>query len=223
VLCDAYGLTGDELLRKPAQKAIDFIISAQAKDGGWRYHPRQPGDTSVVGWQLMALQSAKMAGLQVPDDTLELASHFLDQASSEGGALYAYQPGHRSTPTMTAEGLLCRMYLGWRRNEPGLERGIQVLLRDHLPKSSQRNVYYWYYATQVFHHFGDASWHSWNEQIREVLVNTQVESGRYAGSWDPDQDPWGRTGGRIFQTALSACTLEVYYRHAPIYRQIKLD
>ncbi|MFM2093798.1 MAG: hypothetical protein RIS70_922 [Planctomycetota bacterium] len=223
VLCDAYGLTGDELLRKPAQKAIDFIVRAQSKDGGWRYQPRQPGDTSVVGWQLMALQSARMSGLQVPDETMELASHYLDRASSQGGALYAYQPGNAPTPTMTAEGLLCRMYLGWRKNEPGLERGTSWLMKEHLPKPSQRNVYYWYYATQVFHHFGDTPWVVWNEQMRDVLVSSQVEAGRNAGSWDPDHDPWGRTGGRIFQTALSACTLEVYYRHAPIYRQIKLD
>jgi len=223
VLCDAYGLTGDELLHAPAQKALDFIVTAQSKDGGWRYHPGQPGDTSVVGWQLMALQSGRMAGLKVPDETLGFASHFLDRVSHDGGARYAYQPGNNATPTMTAEGLLCRMYLGVRKDDASLVRGVLWLSQDHLPRASEPNVYYWYYATQVFHHFGDAPWQTWNAKIRDALVGTQVETGPNAGSWDPQPDPWGRTGGRIFQTALSACTLEVYYRHAPIYRQIKLD
>lgn len=223
VLCDAYGLTGDELLHAPAQKALDFIVTAQSKDGGWRYHPGQPGDTSVVGWQLMALQSGRMAGLKVPDETLGFASHFLDRVSHDGGARYAYQPGNNATPTMTAEGLLCRMYLGVRKDDASLVRGVLWLSQEHLPRTSEPNVYYWYYATQVFHHFGDAPWQTWNAKIRDVLVGTQIETGPNAGSWDPHHDPWGRTGGRIFQTALSACTLEVYYRHAPIYRQIKLD
>ena len=223
VLCDAYGLTGDEYLHGPAQKALDFIVAAQAKDGGWRYHPGQPGDTSVVGWQLMALQSGRMSGLKVPDETLGIASHFLDTVSEESGSRYAYQAGNRGTPAMTAEGLLCRMYLGWRKDDPGLTRGVQWLLQEHLPHGNAPNIYYWYYATQVFHHYGDAPWATWNASIRDLVVNSQVEAGPNAGSWDPHADPWGRTGGRIFQTSLSACTLEVYYRHAPIYRKIRLD
>jgi hypothetical protein len=30
-------------------------------------------------------------------------------------------------------------------------------------------------------------------------------------------------GGRLFQTSLSILTLEVYYRHLPLYRREKLD
>ena len=39
VLCEAFAMTGDEELRVPAQKAIDFIVAAQYNDGGWRYQP----------------------------------------------------------------------------------------------------------------------------------------------------------------------------------------
>ena len=84
-------MTGDEALRQPAQKAIDFIVAAQYPDGGWRYEPNQElrgreqrGDTSVVGWQLMAMQSARAAKLKVPVETFELSSHFLDSVQSQG-------------------------------------------------------------------------------------------------------------------------------------------
>ena len=34
-------------------------------------------------------------------------------------------------------------------------------------------------------------------------------------------DAWGMKGGRLFQTALSALTLEVYYRYLPLYKMGK--
>ena len=65
-LCEAYALTGDEMFRDPAQRAINWIVRAQHRSsgrngGGWRYEPGPPGDTSVVGWQLMAPASGRMA------------------------------------------------------------------------------------------------------------------------------------------------------------------
>ena len=69
-LCEAYGLTGDKEVGRAAQGAVNFILKAQnTADGGWRYNPGDPGDTSVVGWQLMALKSAHMAGLDIGGST----------------------------------------------------------------------------------------------------------------------------------------------------------
>jgi len=224
VLCEAFAMTGDEALRAPAQKAVDFIVKAQHQQGGWRYQPGQAGDTSVVGWQLMALQSARAAHLDVPEDTMERAEYFLDSVQHRNGALYAYQAkGRGPTETMTAEGLLCRMYLGWNRNDnPEMVEGVDFLVDSHLPRPQQANIYYWYYATQVMHHMGGKQWEKWNEKMRPLLVKSQITSGKEAGSWTP-RGQWGGAGGRLFETALSTCTLEVYYRHAPIFRQIKLD
>src|SRR5205823_4456771 len=80
-MCEAYGMTSDPVLRGSAQRAIDFIRAAQSDNGGWRYQPREGGDTSVVGWQVMALKSGQMAGLIVDDSrnpTLARASRWLD-------------------------------------------------------------------------------------------------------------------------------------------------
>jgi hypothetical protein len=222
VLCEAFAITGDEQLRIPAQKAIDFIVEAQHDAGGWRYEPGQPGDTSVLGWQLMALQSARAANLTVPAPTLENASHYLDSVSHQDGARYGYQRGSGPTEVMTAEALLCRMYLGWTMDDYGLSEGIDWLAENHLPSSNQANLYYWYYGTQVFHHAGGLNWEKWNTRIRDILVNTQEKRGDLAGSWTP-QHHHDRPGGRIYATSLAVCTLEVYYRHAPIFRQLDVD
>ncbi len=90
-LCEAYAITEDKSLQRPAQAAIDYIVMAQDRvRGGWRYSPKQPGDTSVTGWQLMALRSAQMASLKVPPQTLAGANNFLDTVQSDGGAQYGY-------------------------------------------------------------------------------------------------------------------------------------
>jgi hypothetical protein len=222
VLCEAFAMTGDERLREPAQKAIDFIVSAQHPRGGWRYEPGQEGDTSVLGWQLMALQSGRAAGLDVPMETLDLADQYLESVQSDRGAFYAYQPRREPTHVMTAEALLCRLYLGWTLSEPGLTRGMRTLARDFPPEVSNPDYYYWYYATQVAHHVGGELWRRWNRQIRDALVSGQRTSGFHAGSWEPE-GPHAEAGGRLYVTSLAICTLEVYYRHAPIFRQIRLE
>jgi len=227
VLCEAFLMTGDEQLRIPAQKAIDFIVEAQYEDGGWRYYPREEtrsprGDTSVLGWQLMALQSALAAELSVPQATLENAARFLDAVQHRDGALYAYLPREKHSAPMTAEGLLCRIYLGWKRNHPALRDGVTWMLDHEPPAVNQPNIYYWYYATQTMHHFGGQPWEQWNLQMRDVLVATQETRGHEAGSWSP-QGPLTSQGGRLYMTSLAICCLEIYYRHLPLFRQIDLQ
>jgi hypothetical protein len=175
-----------------------------------------------VGWQLMALQSARAARLEVPDFTLELAGQFLDRVQSAGGSQYAYRVGEQATPTMTAEALLCRVYLGWGRDTGGLADGVEYLVNENPPSSQDWNIYYWYYATQVLHHYGGDPWRAWNTRMRDVLVFDQENYGTHAGSWPP-RGAFGDAGGRLYVTALAVCTLEVYYRHLPIFRPINLD
>ncbi len=240
VLVEAYAMTGDEKLRDPAQRAIRFIEKAQHERGGWRYQPHQEGDTSVFGWQLMALQSARASGsgLQVDSATLKLADYFLDLVSRrvsprelrdakerfrQEGVLYRYQPGREPTPPMTAEAILCRMYLGWQKDDPRLVAAIDWLTQYHLPDAdSEFNVYYWYYAMQAVHHYGGPKWKTWNRRIRDLLTMSQETRGKHPGSWDPDNDVWGRRAGRIYVTSLAVCTLEVYYRHLPLFKQLDL-
>ena len=238
VLVEALAMTGDEQFRAPAQKAIDYIQAFQHKHGGWRYRPHEPGDTSVMGWQLMALQSARSSntGLLVDDATLRLADQFLDQASrpyrskryatAPAGTLYRYQtPDRIPKIAMTAEAMLCRMYLGWKRSDGRMLYAVDWLLENGLPspKTKKHNLYYYYYATQVMHHFGGRHWQVWNNHLRDLLVVNQIRKGRYAGSWDPSETKYGESGGRIYATALSICTLEVYYRHLPLFKQLELD
>jgi hypothetical protein len=220
-LCEAYGMTGDPRLRTPAQKAIDYIVKAQhPASGGWRYHPNEPGDTSVLGWQLMALKSGEMAGLTVPPKTFEGVKRWLAsvEANRPTGGQFGYQSAS-PTPAMTAQGLLCLQYLGARRDEPRLKAGTDYLLQ-HLPHAGAETSYYWYHATQVMYHMQGKPWKAWNDRLRDLLVSTQEKRGALAGSWTP-VDAREKPGGRVYATALRVLMLEVYYRHLPLYQQLE--
>ncbi len=221
-LAEAFGVSRDERFRNPLKKAVDFLYRARSTSmGGWRYDPGQDGDTSVTGWQIMALKSARLAGVEVPADGFEHARRWLDLVShpSKPGQ-YSYQPGREFTPAMTAEGMFIQQLLGLGSSDPRTVGSAQFVLR-HLPDwEDAPNTYYWYYATLALFQKGGDDWRTWNERLVPTLVNHQHATGPRAGSWDP-RGEWAATGGRVYQTALCALMLEVYYRYLPLYLQEK--
>jgi hypothetical protein len=220
-MCEAYGMTRDESLAIPAQLAVNFIASSQDPNGGgWRYAPRQAGDTSAVGWQLMALKSGAAGGLAIQPVTLRKADAFLNFIQTNNGAYYGYDEpssdieGRKAT---TACGLLCRMYMGWPKDHPGLKAGIEFLAQKG---PDPVNMYFNYYATQVLKQYGGEYWEPWNQKMRDQLVATQESKGHSLGSWVLEDrsagDPLG-AGGRLYVTCMATMILEVYYRYMPIY------
>ena len=213
-LCEAAAMTGDKTYRNLAQDAIRFVVYAQNKPGGgWRYTPGEPGDTTVTGWQLMALKSAQVLRLSYPSTTLFLAAKFLDSVQVDNGAQYGYQTPVPKRST-TAIGLLCRMYSGWPRSRPALKKGVELLSKWG---PSPTDLYYDYYATQVLNHWGGPEWKKWNETMRDYLVKTQSRQGIESGSWY-FSNAKGDKGGRLYNTAMAIMILEVYYRYMPLYR-----
>lgn len=221
-LCEVYGMTQDSRIRDAAQKSIQFIESGQNKEGGWRYtHGTDESDTSVFGWLIMALKSAQMAGLQVNANVLDAGKKYLDLCKSGPYRCeFSYMPGGGPKYSMTAVGLLTSQYLGAKRDDGVISGGVDYLMRRK-PELSERDTYYWYYATQVMHNVPGPQWDAWNRQMRRLLIETQEKTGCAAGSWNPNQpepDRWGELGGRLMVTSLSALTLEVYYRYLPLYK-----
>lgn len=213
-LCEAYQLTGDKELRRAAQLAIDFIQSAQSYQGGWGYLPKQPGDLTISGWQIMALKSAFAAGLDVPASTIMRLDPFLDSQQNEGGTFFGYgRPG--KSPTCTAIGLMVRMFRGMSHTDPKILDGASYFRKVG---RSNGDVYFNYYAGLFLFHVGGKFWEDWNPTVRDHLVSTQAMSGHEKGSWY-FENPYGKEGGRLYTTAMCAMTLEVYYRFSPLYQQ----
>jgi hypothetical protein len=76
-LCEAYAMIGDQALKAPAQRAVNLILARQVQGGagdagygnrlGWDCLEADAArnDASVTGWNVMALTSARDAGLAV--------------------------------------------------------------------------------------------------------------------------------------------------------------
>ncbi len=226
VMCEAYGMTKDQQLRVGSQRAIDYICKAQHPVlGGWHYYTPgttpTAGDLSVVGWQLMALKSAVMSGLEVPPAVLENAKKYLKSVSKgKAGGLGSYMVDSPETLTMTSVALLSKQFLGVKRNDPGMIEGMNYMMQS-LPGKTERNAYYFYYATQVMHNIPGPEWDEWNRATRRHLIETQEKKDCAAGSWNPElptKDAHAGAGGRLFITAVNTLSLEVYYRFLPLYK-----
>ena len=217
-LCEAYGLSKDKRLQPHAQAAIAFIEDAQNdKSGGWHYvpNPMTDGDTSVVGWQLMALKSGEMAGLRVNPQTLIKAKGYLKTvAKGKAGGLFSYIAEQGPTPTMSAVGLLCNQYGGMKRTDPAMIEG-QAYVMAHLA-GAKDSPYFFYYATQVMHNLPGPEWDTWNRNARKFLIKTQIKEGCAAGSWSSEGKL--HVMGPVMMTSICALTLEVYYRYLPLYQ-----
>ena len=158
---------------------------------------------------------------------------------------YDYQfnplnPVKKFQPAISAEAILGRLFLGATPDDSHVSAVVERLLNESriaFPESSRKrgravefaaidprsmnhavkNIYAWYYITQVCHHVGGRAWREWNADMCVLLPENQETGGFERGSWSPAHDLYGVKGGRLFTTALCACMLETYYRHLSLY------
>jgi hypothetical protein len=218
-MSEALGMSGDAQLREPVRRAVAYSVAMQnPTTGGWRYRRGDDGDTSQLGWQLMALKSAELAGVPVPEQTWRGAARFLDSVSSGSyRGLAAYRPGEQVSRPMTAEALVCRQFLGLPPDSATAKEAGDYLLGELPGEAKVVNLYHWYYGTLGMYQLQGVHWQRWNEALRQSLVATQRRDGAMAGSWDTNT-LWGGYGGRVYTTALATLCLEVYYRYLPLYK-----
>ncbi len=233
-LAEAYGMTQSAKLKGPAQDAIDYIVYVQNPLGGWNYtSPAARNDTSVSGWQFMALKSGKIGGLSVPEETIKRAVRYLEIISGEnytGKVAYAVVGNDPNNPPkagggsirMRAVGMLGRYFFGMSDPQCEIQKASAEVFMKQLPAwnvgggGKGVDLYYWYYATLVNFQTGGKYWKSWNEAMKTALLNSQCKGGHADGSWPP-VDHYSKQWSRPGITALCALCLEVYYRYMPIY------
>lgn len=225
-LAEAYLLERHPGWRRPAQRAVDFCLAAQNPNLAWKYGVKSGrNDTSVTGWILLALKSAKAAGLKVPHQAFDGALRWIERATDSQGRVGYETPGGGSSflpendgryeplPVMTAVGVLCRQLVGDGPRDPAVRQGVRIVAAEP-PVWEPRKVsfYYWYYSTYVAYQVGGRMWDAWGPALVKTLVPKQRRDGCARGSWDGAGE-WCVAGGRVYATAMAALTLEAWYRY----------
>ena len=231
-LTEAYQLTTTARYGTAARRAIAFLEAAQNPGRAWRYTAR-PGDndTSVTAWCVMALKSAEIAGLEVAPADYEGARAWLasvttsdgevgyDALGKTGMIIRGKNEAWGTHPTMTAVGLLSRIYMDRTASDPVLAKQAEHIARDPAAWDEARHTidfYYWYFASVALSQLdghGGQFWKEWHRGTRDALLTHQVSDETCArGSWDPSVDRWGFIGGRVYSTALNALTLEALFQ-----------
>ena len=241
-LAEAYGTTGAEALRNPAQNAVSFLVQAQNPGRGWRYS-RNCGDndTSVTSWAVAALHAAELAGLEFAlRKTYDGAKAHLLQATDEAFFKVGYttkgtgkvvvqgkNEDWDNHETLTGAAMTCRIRIDNNRSDPALEGGAKLLFSDPPQWNGKKiDFYYWFHGTEALFTFDGADgkyWKPWSDSLRRALVPSQATAadGCESGSWNPDVDRWGFEGGRVCTTALGVLALETGYRDARVYLEPK--
>ena len=171
---------------------------------------------------MLALKSAKEAGVPLHDDVVEkIRAFFLAREMGQDGRT-GYDSKHSyGTHATTGVGMLARQFLLHEPDAPLVHDAANYLAgvaeatwANRAPNAGNRDYYLWYNCTLAMFQAGGETWKRWNDIVRDTVVNLQCHEGCAAGSWDPN-DKWGSRGGRIYSTALAVLTLEVYYRYTP--------
>jgi hypothetical protein len=226
-LSEAYSMTQSPAVKEPLGRLINAAVAGQkakkkdGKDvGGWRYSlSSDDSDTSVTGWIVMGLKSARWAGLTVPDETFEGASSYLWQMCDNEGFGYTSAAHYPST---TALGVLCQQFMG-HRDDRRIKKSLDFLKQQKANWNETEGyyvLYMWYYITQAMFQGGGSYWEYWNRQIRDTMVKSQLDDGR----WMPPPKSKEETKlakSPAYSTALGCLILEVYYRYLPIYQEME--
>lgn len=227
-LAEAYGMVHSRGLRKrlsaTLRRAVKLIVSAQNREGGWRYRPfPENADISVTVCQIMALRAARNAGISVPRHTVDRCIQYVKDCqnfSGDGGFRYMRQGGGTGF-ARTAAGVTALFSAG-KYKGPEVEKGLAYLRRcrpggiaprrpfDPFDRGEDLHFYYGhYYAVQAMWTAGGRYWQEWYPAIRQELLRRR----RADGSW---------YDGRIcphYCTAMACIILQMPNNYLPIFQR----
>ncbi len=211
-LGEIYGMSPDPRVREALVKAVRLIVSTQNDEGGWRYHPiPNQADISVTICQIMALRSAREAGIHVPHETILRAIEYVEecQDASTGGFRYMLNGGGPAFPR-SAAGVASLYYAGVYEGN-AIEQGLQYLKRER-QRTGNRDIghYYYghYYAAQAMFLAGGEHWQGWFPGIRDELIARQRNDGG-----------WPSSHGDSYATAMALLIIQVPNRYLPIFQR----
>ncbi len=213
-LTQAYGMTGDEDVKKITKRAIELIIKTQNNEGGWRYDPSPTGaDISVTIMQVMALRGAKDAGIHVPDKVMTDAIKYVNRCYDKRTGGYKYQPYSAGAGYARTAAGVCVLQLCGQYDAEEIKQAV-----DYMEKIGDDRAHYWYghyYACHAMNQVGGEPWEKYYKRMRDKLLAPGYQ--KATGEWyDPRLEA---AYGASYQTSIAVLILSVPTHYLPIYQK----
>ncbi|VAX41739.1 hypothetical protein MNBD_PLANCTO03-1218 [hydrothermal vent metagenome] len=218
-LGEVYGMTaggGDteqaDRVYEALTRACRLIERTQNDQGGWRYNPvPYDADVSVTICQIMALRSARNAGLEVDKAVIDRAVEYVRQCQNpDGGFKYQLESGSSAWPRSAAG--VASLYYAGIYEDTALDEGLDYLLTNATPGKELNAAHYFYghyYAVQTMYLAGGNHWATWWPAIREQLLAAQNDDGSWTDS----------SVGDAYGTSMSLIILQMPKRYLPIFQK----
>jgi hypothetical protein len=221
-LAEVHGMVPDPVLREQVRKrlkeAVELIVHSQNSEGGWRYTPEErSADISVTICQIMALRSARNAGIYVPKATADRCIEYVKACQDNNGGFRYMKQGTPPAFARTAAGVVA-LYSAGLYKGPEVERGLRYLTQNRPnPLGGRQNAldsqYYFYgqyYATQAMWIAGGDYWKTWFPAVRDDLI--ALARNRNDGGWND-------TVCSHYATAMACIVLQIPNNYLPIFQK----
>ena len=212
-LSEVWGMSERTEIRDTLKRAVEVILRAQSPKGGWRYEPRpRDADISVTVMQIVALASAREAGIHVPSQTIDKALRYVKGLQVRGSGGFGYTRPSQPEFARSAAGVMALLMCGERDSREVL-MGLEYLRQLPHGKFTAAKFYYYghYYAIQAMYQAGESYYQQWYPNISDAMLARQRED----GSWDGGEGG----SGPAFSTSMAILVLGVPYRFLPIYQR----
>lgn len=220
-LAEAHGTVTDRELRRRLRetlgRAVHVILNSQNHEGGWRYQPvRHQADISVTICQIMALRSARNAGIEVPKSVADDCIKYVKECQTIDGGFRYFRSGGTPAFARSAAGVVA-LYSAGLYDDPSIKNGLRYLRQFQPSGQGLRNrddvhfYYGHYYAAQAMWIAGGAYWREWFPAIRDELLARANLRGN-GGWYDPNV-------GGDYATAMACIILQIPLNYLPIMQK----
>ncbi len=245
MLAEVYGMSDQRRRDRMAaviKKSLAASLEMQrwAKDregdrGGWRYlHDldRSDSDLSITGWELMFLRSARNAGFEVPDESIDDAVAYVQGNFSKHFGTFVYSIGDdehdlddERSRAMAGAGVLALAHAGLHGAPEASKSGEWILQQDFANYNKvaqfatgwQHDRYHYsvFNCCQGMYQLGGRYWREfYPPTVRTLLANQLAD-----GSWEAESHQTDSQFGSAYTTALVVLTLGAPNQLLPIFQR----
>jgi hypothetical protein len=244
-LCEVYSFTEQttaEEIEGIIEKSIATTLEMQRwpkirdeDKGGWRYldllyTDGEPVDSNLSNtvWQMLFLRSAKNAGFDVPQESIDAAVIFIKNCFYDRYQTFGLMPSeldHR-TRGMSGAGVISLALAGMHQSDEAQKAGQWILENGFEAYNvvepfgqvgwlDDRYHYGVFYCTQATYQLGGHFWKEFFPPVVDVLLKNQ----RPDGSWDAESHASDNKYGNSYTTALIVLALGAPNQFLPVLQR----